>query len=48
MAELDNRNYATFYNYDSEGGLVQVKQETEKGVMTIKSSRNNVKRNLTP
>lgn len=41
LAELDNRNYATFYNYDESGAVVQVKKETEKGVMTIKSSRNN-------
>ncbi len=48
LAELDNRNYATFYNYDQEGSLVQVKKETEKGVMTIKTSRNNTKRNVNP
>ncbi|HXC03312.1 MAG TPA: hypothetical protein VNZ86_01095, partial [Bacteroidia bacterium] len=40
-AELDDRNFATFYNYDELGALVQVKKETEKGVVTIKSSRNN-------
>ncbi len=44
LAELDNRNFATFYNYDQEGSLVQVKKETEKGVMTIKTTRNNIKR----
>lgn len=44
MAELDDRNYATFYNYDEEGALVQVKKETEKGIVTIRSSRNNTKR----
>lgn len=43
-AELDNQNFATFYNYDEEGSLVQVKKETVNGVMTIQSSRNNVKR----
>ncbi|MDQ3112237.1 MAG: hypothetical protein M3R17_20320, partial [Bacteroidota bacterium] len=42
VAELDNRNFATFYNYDNEGSLVQVKQETEKGVSTIKTSRSNL------
>jgi hypothetical protein len=40
MAELDERNYATFYEYDEEGKLIRVKKETEKGVMTIKESRN--------
>jgi hypothetical protein len=42
MAELDANNYATFYEYDEEGGLVRVKKETERGVMTIKESRNNM------
>lgn len=45
MAELDDRNFATFYNYDEEGSLVQVKKETERGIMTIKQGRSNVKRN---
>ena len=40
MAELDERNYATFYEYDEEGKLIRVKKETEKGIMTIKESRN--------
>ncbi|MEO5641917.1 MAG: hypothetical protein ABIQ40_00590 [Bacteroidia bacterium] len=44
LATLDNRNFATFYNYDEEGSLVQVKQETEKGIFTIKTSRSNIKR----
>jgi hypothetical protein len=41
MAELDENNYATFYEYDLEGGLVRVKKETEKGVMTIQETRSN-------
>ena len=40
MAELDENNYATFYEYDEEGALIRVKKETVKGVMTIKESRN--------
>lgn len=43
LAELDNQNFATFYNYDEEGALVQVKKETIKGVVTLRSSRNNIK-----
>jgi hypothetical protein len=39
-AELDERNYATFYEYNEEGALVRVKKETAKGVMTVKESRN--------
>lgn len=41
MAELDERNYATFYEYDEEGALIRVKKETERGIMTIQESRNN-------
>jgi hypothetical protein len=39
MAELDENNYATFYEYDLEGGLVRVKKETERGVFTIQETR---------
>jgi len=39
MAELDENNYATFYEYDAEGGLIRVKKETEKGVATIQETR---------
>lgn len=39
MAELDENNYATFYEYDKEGGLVRVKKETERGVYTIQETR---------
>lgn len=41
MAELDENNYATFYEYDLEGGLVRIKKETEKGVFTIQETRSN-------
>lgn len=41
MAELDENNYATFYEYDLEGGLVRVKKETERGVFTIQETRSN-------
>jgi hypothetical protein len=40
VAELDERNYATFYEYNEDGGLIRVKKETEKGIMTIKENRN--------
>jgi hypothetical protein len=39
VAELDERNYATKYDYDEEGKLVRIKKETERGVMTVKESR---------
>lgn len=44
VAELDERNYATLYEYDEEGKLIRVKKETEKGKMTIKENRNNTKK----
>lgn len=44
VAELDDRNYATFYNYDEQGALVQVKKETENGIVTVSTSRSNTKR----
>lgn len=42
-AQLDDNNYATFYNYDEEDNLSQVKKETERGIMTIQQTRKNVK-----
>lgn len=39
VAELDENNYATIYEYDEEGKLIRVKKETEKGIMTIKETR---------
>ena len=44
MAELDERNYATLYEYDEEGKLVRVKKETARGVMTIQENRDNIKK----
>lgn len=38
-AELDDNNYATFYEYDNEGQLIRIKKETERGIMTIQESR---------
>jgi hypothetical protein len=45
MAELDERNYATLYEYDEEGKLIRVKKETEKGIMTIQENRDNIIKN---
>lgn len=39
MAELDENNYASFYEYDDDGTLIRVKKETERGVMTVKETR---------
>lgn len=38
-AELDDNNYATFYEYDKEGKLIRIKKETSRGIMTIQESR---------
>ncbi|HYG51600.1 MAG TPA: PKD domain-containing protein [Flavobacteriales bacterium] len=42
VAELDERNYATMYEYDEEGKLTRIKKETEKGIMTIQESKTTV------
>ncbi|WP_276480269.1 hypothetical protein [Paraflavitalea pollutisoli] len=44
MAEMDENAFATFYEYDNEGGLVRVKKETERGILTIKESRSSQKK----
>lgn len=44
MGELDENNYATYYEYDDEGSLTRVKKETERGIITIKESRAGYKR----
>lgn len=44
MAQLDERNYATFFEYDEEGKLIRVKKETERGVMTIQENRDNTRK----
>jgi hypothetical protein len=39
VAELDENNYASFYEYDDDGTLIRVKKETERGIQTIKETR---------
>ncbi|HYG49382.1 MAG TPA: hypothetical protein VD905_00690 [Flavobacteriales bacterium] len=41
-AELDERHYATFYEYDEEGKITRIKKETEKGIMTIQENKTSV------
>ena len=38
-AELDENNYATFFDYDDQGNLIRVRKETEKGIITVNESR---------
>ena len=45
MAEMDDNNYASFYEYDEDGALIRIKKETEKGVFTIKEVRKSLKKN---
>lgn len=44
VAELDERHFATFYEYDNEGRLVRVKKETERGIRTLKETRQSAPR----
>ena len=46
-AELDENNYASFYEYDEEGQLVRVKKETVQGIKTIKETRNAQQKSVT-
>jgi hypothetical protein len=39
VAQLDENNFATLYEYDDEGTPVRVKKETERGIMTLKENR---------
>jgi len=39
VSELDDNNYATFYEYDEEGGLIRIKKETARGIVTIQETR---------
>lgn len=42
MAKLDDRNFATYLEYDNEGVLVRTKKETEKGIYTVTESRQSI------
>jgi YD repeat-containing protein len=44
-AELDENNFATFYDYDEQGQLIRIRKETDRGIMTIKESRTSLKQN---
>jgi hypothetical protein len=39
MAELDENNYATLFEYDDDGTLIRKKKETERGIKTITETR---------
>ena len=46
-ADLDENNYASFYEYDPEGQLVRVKKETIQGIKTINETRSAKQRSVT-
>jgi hypothetical protein len=39
MAELDENNYSSLYEYDDDGTLTRVKKETQLGIKTITETR---------
>ncbi|SHL37232.1 hypothetical protein SAMN05444266_103109 [Chitinophaga jiangningensis] len=39
MAQMDENNFASFYEYDDDGTLIRVKKETERGIKTIQETR---------
>ena len=45
-AELDENNYASFYEYDDDGTLIRVKKETVKGIKTIQETRSGLQKNI--
>ena len=46
-AELDENNYATFYEYDNDGTLIRVKKETKLGIKTIQETRSSLQKAVT-
>lgn len=46
LAELDDNNYATYYEYDDEGTLIRVKRETENGIVTVQESRKSIRKKI--
>lgn len=48
MAELDENNYATMYEYDDDGTLIRLKKETERGIKTITETRSALQKEVLP
>ncbi|MEO6549767.1 MAG: hypothetical protein ABIN94_17330 [Ferruginibacter sp.] len=46
-AELDENNFAMFYEYDEEGQMARVKKETMQGIKTISETRSAKQRLIT-
>ncbi|NOT50233.1 MAG: hypothetical protein HOP10_03040 [Chitinophagaceae bacterium] len=47
MAEQDENNYSSFYEYDDDGTLTRVKKETERGIKTITETRSSLQKRIT-
>lgn len=43
-AQLDENNYATFFEYDDDGTLTRTKKETVRGVKTINETRSSLQK----
>jgi hypothetical protein len=43
-AQLDDRNFATYIEYDNQGAMVRTKKETVNGVYTLNETRKNTKK----
>ncbi|MEO0468571.1 MAG: hypothetical protein AAF206_03040 [Bacteroidota bacterium] len=42
LASMDENHFATLYQYDQEGNLISVKQESERGIMSLQEYRQHV------
>jgi hypothetical protein len=47
MADQDENNYSSFYEYDDDGTFIRVKKETERGVKTISETRSSLQKKIT-
>lgn len=47
LAEQDENNYTSYYEYDDDGTVIRVKKETERGVKTITESRSSLQKKIT-
>jgi hypothetical protein len=47
MAELDENNYSSLYEYDDDGTLTRVKKETQLGIKTITETRSATQKKVT-
>ena len=46
VADLDENNYASFYEYDEEGTLIRTKAETREGIKMISETRSAKQKNI--